>query len=73
MQESTLPNGVRVLTETIEGVRSAAVGIWIRQGSAHEDPETSGASHLLEHLVFKGTERRTPRELVLELETAPSE
>ncbi len=69
MRESTLANGVRVLTETIEGVRSAAVGIWIRQGSAHEDPSTMGASHLLEHLVFKGTETRSPRELVQALES----
>ena len=69
MRESTLANGVRVLTEGIDGVRSAAVGVWIRQGSAHEEARTEGASHLLEHLVFKGTERRSPRELVLELES----
>ena len=68
MRETTLDNGVRVLTESIEGVRSAAVGVWIRQGSAHEDDSELGASHLLEHLVFKGTERRTARQLVLELE-----
>jgi predicted Zn-dependent peptidase len=62
------PSGLRVLTEVLPGVRSAAVGIWVRSGSAHERPEQMGISHLLEHMVFKGTERRTARELALELE-----
>jgi predicted Zn-dependent peptidase len=49
-------------------VRSAAVGIYVRTASAHEQPGQLGISHLLEHMVFKGTERRTARELALELE-----
>lgn len=68
MSESVLPNGVRVLTERIPGVRSVSTGVWIRQGSAHEEPEVMGASHLLEHMVFKGTEGRTAREIALTLE-----
>jgi predicted Zn-dependent peptidase len=60
---------VRILTEHIPGVRSAAVGIWVRQGAAHETPEQMGATHLLEHMVFKGTERRTPGEIALALES----
>ncbi|MCJ7628548.1 MAG: insulinase family protein [Longimicrobiales bacterium] len=63
-----MSNGVQVLTERIPGVRSAAVGVWVRQGSAHEGLELMGASHLLEHMVFKGTERRTAREIALALE-----
>lgn len=69
MRDTTLPNGVRVVTEAIPGVRSAGVGIWIKQGSAHEDRARMGASHLLEHMVFKGTERRSPKQIVLELES----
>ncbi|MFC1575030.1 M16 family metallopeptidase [Gemmatimonadota bacterium] len=69
MAETLLPNGIRVLTERIPGVRSAAVGIWVRQGAAHETPELRGASHLLEHLVFKGTGRRTSKEIALALES----
>jgi len=69
MSETVLPNGIRVLTERISGVRSAAIGVWVRQGSAHEDPELMGASHLLEHLVFKGTRNRTAREIALALES----
>jgi len=63
------PNGLRVLTEVLPGVRSAAVGFWVRSASAHEAPERMGISHLLEHMVFKGTERRTARQIALELES----
>lgn len=58
MLETMLDNGIPVLSEHIPSVRSVAVGVWIRCGSAHELPEDHGASHLLEHMVFKGTEKR---------------
>ena len=54
VQEDTLSNGTRVVTEKVPGVRSAAVGVWITQGSAYEPPERLGISHMLEHMVFKG-------------------
>ncbi|HEX7050238.1 MAG TPA: pitrilysin family protein [Longimicrobiales bacterium] len=63
-----LPNGVTVLTEEMPGTRSASVGVWVRQGAVHEAPEELGASHLLEHMVFKGTARRSAREIALVLE-----
>jgi predicted Zn-dependent peptidase len=66
---TTAPNGLVVLTERLPGVRSAAVGIYVRTASAHERPSQLGISHLLEHMVFKGTERRSARELALELES----
>jgi len=65
---SVAPNGLTVLSELLPGVRSAAVGIWVRSASAHEAPEVMGVAHLLEHLVFKGTERRTAKQLAQELE-----
>jgi predicted Zn-dependent peptidase len=65
---TTAPNGLVVLSERLPGVRSAAVGIYVRTASAHERPSQLGISHLLEHMVFKGTERRSARELALELE-----
>ena len=68
MLESKLDNGVRVLSEAIPGVRSAAVGVWVRQGAAHESAETTGISHLLEHMVFKGSEKRSAREIADALE-----
>ncbi len=63
-----LSNGVQVLSEDIPGVRSVTVGVWVRQGAAHEAGQALGASHLLEHLVFKGTERRSAHDLALALE-----
>lgn len=63
------PNGLRVLTEVLPGVRSTAIGVWIRAGSAHEPRARMGIAHLLEHMVFKGTERRSAQNLVRELES----
>ena len=68
LHSDLLANGVQVLSEEIPGVRSASVGVWVRQGAAHEDADVMGASHLLEHLVFKGTQRRTAKDLALALE-----
>ncbi|HEY3935517.1 MAG TPA: pitrilysin family protein [Gemmatimonadales bacterium] len=62
-------NGLVVVTERLPGVQSAAVGVWVRTASAHEARARMGVSHLLEHLVFKGTERRTAREIALSLES----
>lgn len=68
LYRTTAENGVTVLSEALPSVRSVAVGIWVRTASAHEERWQMGVSHLLEHLVFKGTERRTAREIALELE-----
>jgi predicted Zn-dependent peptidase len=67
--ETLLSNGIRITTEHLPGVRSVAVGVWVRQGSSHESGSELGSSHLLEHMVFKGTERRTSREIALALES----
>jgi len=68
MNSTVLGNGVQVLSEKIPNVRSVALGIWVRHGAAHDPVGQWGASHLLEHLVFKGTNTRTGRDLVLALE-----
>ena len=68
LHRTTLPNGLVVLSEKLPGVRSAATGFYVRTASAHERREQMGISHLLEHMVFKGIERRTAKELALELE-----
>jgi predicted Zn-dependent peptidase len=68
MREVVLPNRVRVLSERIPGVRSVTTGVWVRQGAAHESSDLLGASHLLEHLVFKGTREREAKEIALALE-----
>ncbi len=66
--QTTAPNGVTVLSERVASVRSVAAGIWVRSASVHEPRHKMGVSHLLEHMVFKGTERRSAREIALELE-----
>jgi predicted Zn-dependent peptidase len=60
-RKSTLPNGVRVITESMPAVRSATLGIWADVGSASEHPQQRGISHLVEHMLFKGTQRRSAR------------
>ena len=67
-QKSTLPNGVRVITETMPYVRSASLGIWTDIGSAAESDEKRGISHLVEHMLFKGTHRRTARQIAEEMD-----
>src|SRR6266540_2278277 len=68
IHRTTAPNGVTVLSERVASVRSAAAGVWIRTASAHEPRPKMGVSHLLEHMVFKGTERRSAQEIALALE-----
>jgi len=62
-KKTTLANGIRVLTETMPGVRSATVGIWADVGSSVERRDRRGISHLVEHMLFKGTNRRTARQI----------
>src|SRR5919109_2533850 len=62
-QLTTLPAGVRVVTEHVPGVRSVALGFWIRTGSRDETSDQAGISHFLEHLLFKGTDRFSSQEI----------
>jgi predicted Zn-dependent peptidase len=68
IRETLLPSGIRVLTESIAGIRSVAAGVWVQQGAAQDPDDRTGASHLLEHMVFKGTRTRSPHEIALTLE-----
>jgi predicted Zn-dependent peptidase len=63
IQKSVLPNGVRVLTEAMRQVVSSSIGIWVENGSRYEEPAENGTSHFIEHLLFKGTKRRTAAEI----------
>ncbi|MYH50587.1 MAG: insulinase family protein [Gammaproteobacteria bacterium] len=69
MAVTTLDSGIQVLSESIPGVRSAAVGVWVPQGSAHDGEDVLGASHLLEHMVFRGTQHRSREQIALALES----
>jgi len=61
--KSVLPNGIRLITERMPHVRSVAVGVWVETGSRHESENRGGMSHLIEHLVFKGTATRTAEDI----------
>lgn len=63
-----LPNSVRVVCEHVPYVHSVAVGIWCHTGSRMESPQESGISHLIEHMLFKGTEKRTAEQIAREIE-----
>src|SRR5437588_6346524 len=65
---ATLGNGLRIVTDRIDTVATASLGIWGDVGTRHEAPEVNGAAHFLEHMAFKGTERRNARAIAEEIE-----
>ena len=67
-QQITLPNGARLLTEEVPGARSAALGFFVGAGSAHEKARENGAAHFIEHMLFKGTHRRTAAQLAMDMD-----
>jgi len=73
VRRTVLPSGLRIVTEEISSVRSAAVGIWANVGSRDESPSVAGASHFLEHLLFKGTKTRTALEISSSIESVGGE
>ena len=68
IQITTLPNGLRVVTDRMPTVESVSLGVWVRAGTRYERPQVNGVAHLLEHMVFKGTERRSAREIAEAIE-----
>jgi len=69
LRRTVLPNGLIVLTERMEHVRSVAMGVWIKSGSRCEAPETNGISHFVEHMVFKGTRSRSSLQIAREMDS----
>jgi predicted Zn-dependent peptidase len=73
VRKTVLPGGLRVVTEFLPAVRSVALGIWVGVGSRDEDVPHAGATHYLEHLLFKGTSRRTALDISAEMDTVGGE
>src|ERR1700737_1361640 len=69
IERAELPNGLVVVTEKMPHARSVSVGIWLRTGSRGELPESNGIAHFIEHMVFKGTERRTAEEIAQSMDS----
>ena len=68
IQTTKLDNGARIVTEVVDEVYSASIGVWVDVGSQDETLRTNGVSHCLEHMLFKGTRKRTAREIAQEIE-----
>ncbi len=68
LHKFTLSNGVRILVEPVPYVQSAAIGLWCKTGSRHELDSEAGITHLIEHMLFKGTDRRTAKQIAESIE-----
>ena len=68
IRKHTLKNGVRILIEPVSHVRSAAIGLWCKTGSRHENNDEAGITHLIEHMLFKGTPTRTAKQIAESIE-----
>jgi len=69
IHREVLPNGLTILTEQMDHIRSVSLGVWLKAGSRNEDPETNGISHFVEHMVFKGTTRRSAEDIAREVDS----
>lgn len=72
-RKDTLSNGIRVVSETLPKSRSVSIGVWVKVGSRHEPHEVGGISHFIEHLFFKGTKKRTAKEIAIEMDSLGGE
>jgi predicted Zn-dependent peptidase len=68
-QKTILENGLKIISEKIDSVRSVTIGIWILAGSRHEEKSEAGLAHYIEHVTFKGTPTRTPKQIAAEIES----
>ncbi len=69
IRRQKLPNGLTVITEQMQHIRSASIGIWLQTGSRDEDPEWNGISHFIEHMVFKGTKHRSAEDIARQVDS----
>src|SRR5581483_8992177 len=69
IRREVLPNGLTVITEEMQHIRSISVGIWIKTGSRDEDPQCDGISHFIEHMVFKGTKHRSAEDIARQVDS----
>src|SRR5499425_434963 len=69
IRREVLPNGLTVITEEMQHIRSISVGIWVKTGSRDEDPQWNGISHFIEHMVFKGTKHRSAEDIARQVDS----
>jgi len=69
IRRQKLANGLTVITEQMQHIRSASIGVWLQTGSRDEDPQWNGISHFIEHMVFKGTKHRTAEQIARQVDS----
>src|SRR5205814_9931242 len=69
IRREMLPNGLTVITEEMQHIRSVSIGIWVKTGSRDEDKQWNGISHFVEHIVFKGTQHRSAEEIARQVDS----
>ncbi len=69
VKREILPNGLTILSEEMQHIRSVSIGIWVKTGSRDEEPEANGISHFVEHMVFKGTTSRSAEEIARQIDS----
>src|SRR5215472_13469168 len=69
IRRQKLPNGLTIITEQMQHIRSASIGVWLQTGSRDEDAEWNGISHFIEHMVFKGTTHRTAEAIARQVDS----
>ncbi len=69
IRREVLPNGLTIITEEMQHIRSVSIGVWIKTGSRDEDPQFNGISHFIEHMVFKGTRQRTAEDIARQVDS----
>lgn len=72
-RKDTLSNGIRVVSETLPKSRALSIGVWVKVGARHEPKELGGVSHFIEHLFFKGTQKRTAKDIATEIDSLGGE
>jgi predicted Zn-dependent peptidase len=69
VKRTVLPNGLTILTEQMQHIRSVSIGVWVKTGSRHEEPEVNGITHFIEHMVFKGTRNRSAQDIARQVDS----
>ena len=72
-RKDTLSNGIRVVSETLPKSRALSIGVWVKVGSRHEPKEIGGVSHFIEHMFFKGTQKRKAKDIATEIDSLGGE
>ena len=69
IRREVLPNGLTVISEQMQHLRSVSIGVWVKTGSRDEDPRSNGISHFIEHMLFKGSANRSAEDIARQVDS----